>query len=151
VCFPWNEPDITVWNRSSAAEEAPWRVVPPEYCLKNRPLRPDAGGGRVQEQSRSPGALQPGKHTVVAHLDGEGGVLAADWKNGRGYLFAGIAADAWKALLSEGDAEGAVERLEQEWDVERETLRADVHSVLERALDLGCMTMEAGTDAGGHG
>lgn len=151
VCFPWNEPDITVWNRTSGAEEAPWRVVPPEYCLKNRPLGVHGPATRVQEQGRAPGPLQPGDSTLVAVLDdADGGVLAADWETGSACLFSGIAADAWQALLSEGSTDGAVQRLQGAWDVDSDRLRADVRSVLERALDLGLMKREVPGEAGSH-
>lgn len=40
VCFPWNEPDIAVWNPVLERVERAWRLVPPELCLKHR-----AGGG----------------------------------------------------------------------------------------------------------
>jgi len=152
LCFPWNEPDISVWNRAREAEEAPWRLVPPEYCLKNRPLE-GSDGARLQEQGRSPGPLQPGDSTLVAALDGEdGGVLVADWRTGMAYLFSGVAADAWNALLSEGSIEGATERLQGAWDTDADRLRADVRSVLERAMDLGLLKRESGgRGAGSHG
>ena len=36
VCFPWNEPDIAVWNPVLERIERAWRLVPPELCLKHR-------------------------------------------------------------------------------------------------------------------
>ncbi|HEX7001074.1 MAG TPA: hypothetical protein VF164_05200 [Trueperaceae bacterium] len=40
VCFPWNEPDIAMWNPVLERVERAWRLMPPELCLKHR-----AGGG----------------------------------------------------------------------------------------------------------
>lgn len=140
VCFPWNEPDITVWNRTQEAEEAPWRVVPPELCLKNRPLAGEVRKERLQEQGPAPGPLQPGDSTIIARLHGdEGGILAADWETGKAYRFGGVAAGAWDALLAEGSLDGAVDVLKGEYDAPEQQLRADALSVLERALELGLM------------
>ena len=135
VCFPWNEPDITIWNLATEAEEAPWRVVPPEFCLKNRPVA--QGSGRLQEQRCSDGSIQAAMSTVYARFEGE--VLAADLETGRAYAFPGIAGEIWTALLDALDPEQVVDLLAAEYDVDPARLRRDVDALLNSAVELGLL------------
>ncbi len=135
VCFPWNEPDITIWNTETEAEEAPWRVVPPEFCLKNRPVA--EGSARLQEQRASQGAVRPAESTLFARFEEE--VLAADVGTGRAYSFPGIAGEIWMALVAGGSPESVVDRLATEYDVEPARLRTDVDSLVERTIGLGLL------------
>jgi len=40
VAFAWNEPDLKMWNEVTHQEENPWRLLPPELCLKHREIEP---------------------------------------------------------------------------------------------------------------
>jgi hypothetical protein len=145
VCFPWNEPDITIWNTESGEEEAPWRVVPPEYCLKNMPVAP--GSFRLQEQGAFEGPIRPAEATLFARLEEE--VLAADVETGRAYSFPGIAGEMWTGLVADGSSEkGVVDRLVGEYDVEPAQVEADVDSLVERAIGLGLLTRVDDAHAG---
>ncbi|MCL7960323.1 MAG: PqqD family peptide modification chaperone [marine benthic group bacterium] len=135
VCFPWNEPDITIWNAETESEEAPWRIVPPEFCLKNGPVVP--GLVRLQEQPACQGGGRPADATVFARFEGE--VLAANVETGRAFSFPGIAGEIWMALVGGASPSLVVDALATEYDVESTRLRADVDSVLERALELGLL------------
>ena len=135
VCFPWNEPDITIWNAATESEEAPWRIVPPEFCLKNGPVVP--GLVRLQEQPACQGRIRPAEATVFARLEDE--VLAANVDTGHAFSFPGIAGEIWMALVGGAGPDLVVDGLATEYDVESIRLRADVDSVLERALELGLL------------
>jgi hypothetical protein len=135
VCFPWNEPDITIWNEETGAEEAPWRIVPPEFCLKNIPVVD--GNIRLQEQGAFEGSIRPGEGTVVARFKEE--VLAADIGTGRAYSFPGIAGEIWTALVAGEDPDAVIDRLAVEYEVEPTRIRADVDSLVEDALGLGLL------------
>lgn len=134
VCFPWNEPDITTWNAETEAEEAPWRIVPPQFCLKNRPVAP---GPVLQEQRACQGWIRPAEATVFARFEDE--VLAADVETGRAFSFPGIAGEIWMALVAGAGPESVVNGLAAEYDVEPARLRADVDSLVERAVGLGLL------------
>ena len=135
VCFPWNEPDIAIWNAESEVEEAPWRIVPPEYCLKNRPVAP--GSVRLQEQRACEGSIRAGEATLFARFEEE--VLAADVKTGCAYSFSGIAGEIWTALVDGASPRSVVDDLAAEYDVEPGRLQADVDSLVERAVELGLL------------
>ena len=135
VCFPWNEPDITTWNEETEAEEAPWRIVPPEFCLKNRPVAP--GRVRLQEQHACEGWIRPAEATVFARFEDE--ILAADVETGRAFSFPGIAGEIWMALVGGAGPDSVVNGLAAEYDVEPARLRADVDSLVERAVGLGLL------------
>jgi hypothetical protein len=135
VCFPWNEPDITIWNAETESEEAPWRIVPPEFCLKNGPVVP--GLVRLQEQPVCLGEIRPADATVFARFDDE--VLAANLDSGRAFSFPGIAGEIWMALVGGASPSLVVDALATEYDVESTRLRADVDSVLQQAVGLGLL------------
>lgn len=135
VCFPWNEPDITIWNAATESEEAPWRIVPPEFCLKNGPVVP--GFVRLQEQPACQGRIRPAEATVFARLEDE--VLAANVETGHAFSFPGIAGEIWVRLIAGASPNLVVDGLATEYDVEPARIKADVDSVLERALELGLL------------
>jgi hypothetical protein len=135
VCFPWNEPDITIWNAETEGEEAPWRVVPPEFCLKNRPVL--SSSLRLQEQPVCKGPIRPTAGTLFARLDE--GIVAADVESGHAFSFPGIAGEIWMALVAGASPESVVDHLATEYDVEPIGLRSDVDSLVQRAVGLGLL------------
>jgi hypothetical protein len=135
VCFPWNEPDITIWNAETEREEAPWRMVPPEFCLKNRPV--SSHGLRLQEQTVCKGPIRPTAGTLFARLDD--GIVAADVESGQAFSFPGIAGKIWMALVAGADPESVVDQLVTVYDVQHTRLRSDVDSLVRRAVDLGLL------------
>jgi hypothetical protein len=135
VCFPWNEPDITIWNAATESEEAPWRIVPPEFCLKNGPVVP--GLVPLQEQPACQGRIRPSEATVFARLEDE--VLAANVETGQAFSFPGIAGEIWVRLIGGASPNLVVDGLATEYDAEPARIKADVDSVLERALELGLL------------
>jgi hypothetical protein len=135
VCFPWNEPDITIWNAATESEEAPWRIVPPEFCLKNGPVVP--GLARLQEQPACRGRIRPAEATVFARLEDE--VLAANVETGHAFSLPGIAGEIWLRLIGGSSPDLVVDGLATEYDAEPSRIKADVDSLLERALELGLL------------
>ena len=135
ICFAWNEPDITIWNEESGAEEAPWRIVPPENCLKNMPAVD--GNLRLQEQGSCEGSIRPGAGTVFARFEEE--VLVADIETGRAYSFTGIAGEIWTALVSGANPEGIVDRLVLDYDAEPTRIQSDIGTLVDEALRMGLL------------
>jgi hypothetical protein len=125
--FPWSEPDLTFWDPRAEKEVAGWRIVPPEACLKNRS---SAGGRplRLQIQPHSRGSIRPEPRTF--HGERSGHVLAANLETGRAIALGGVAADIWRALVRHGEVEPAVADLGNEYQVEPDRLRKDVHSLV---------------------
>lgn len=120
VCFPWNEPDIGIWNGVTERVERGWRVIPPELCLKNRP----AAGSQIQVQRTAPGPIKPSEYALFAELQGQ--VLLAHIGTGSVVALDGVAADMWRTITEYGDLRRATSSLLEEYEVNSSTLRGDL-------------------------
>jgi len=133
LCFPWNEPDVSVWNPVTQKIERGWRIVPPELCLKNRP----ALGTEpipVQIQPEGVGSLRPSERVLFAEF--EGSIVVGNMETKANFTLAGVAADMWRAVVEHGDLDEAVFSLSQEYDVDQSTLRADLGGFVKDLLGL---------------
>jgi hypothetical protein len=135
VCFPWNEPDVGVWNPETEQAERAWRIVPPEHCLKNR-FVPDEDRLPVHVQPEGSGPLAPADHVLFGELT-DGTVVASTETNDCFHL-AGTAAAMWRALVEHGALEPARAALQHTYDVDEDALRDDLHAFADdlRANDL---------------
>ncbi len=127
VCFPWNEPDVRIWNPVAQAEDAGWRVVPPSHCLKNR-IRYDRGEIPLQVH-RSPGPLRPGRGVAAARLGDE--VVVARLGASSAVGLAGAGAEMWEALCRYGTVAAAAQALTEIYDVPTSQLESDLDTFLE--------------------
>lgn len=61
VCFPWSEPDITVWNPKTEALEEGLRIIPPIHCLRNAhvAMASEEEAHRIQHQPEAAGPIRP--------------------------------------------------------------------------------------------
>lgn len=123
ICFPWNEPDIAIWNDVVEQEQQGWRVVPPARCLKNRPA-PDAAHRRLQVQPPGKGPLRPSKDILYGSLDEE--VIVASVETKQAYSLTGVAAEMWQAVVEHGSRKRMQRAMLEQYDVAESTLRADV-------------------------
>lgn len=144
VCFPWNEPDVRVWNEASGRVERGWRVVPPERCLENR-VASDAR--RVSVQPRAVGPLRPADD-VVFGADGDGVLLArrgadACWR------LEGTAAAIWSAMVESGSREAIVAALSERYEADEAALDDDVEAFLGELASRGVVTDEPRGPHGG--
>lgn len=120
LAFPWNEPDTAFWNPVTETLERGANLVPPELCMKNRSQAPSV---YVQVQPAWAGPLRPGENVVYGEF--EDGLILGDLRTGESFGLAGFAADLWSAVVRHGSPEAAVEALAADYEVERDTLRAD--------------------------
>jgi hypothetical protein len=120
VVYPWNEPDLGVWNEVAGREEPGWSVVPPEGCLKRR-SRPAV---QVQTMPAAAGPLLP--HPDVVTAETEGGIVVGQLGSGASFLLEGSAADIWRAVVTAGARDAAAVRVAQAYQVDPADLRADV-------------------------
>jgi hypothetical protein len=142
VCFPWNEPDVRIWNPVTESEDAGWRVVPPSHCLKNR-IRYDRGEIPLQVH-RSPGPLRPGTGVAAARLGEE--VVVARLGTLSAVSLSGAGADMWEALSRCGTISAAAEALTEIFDVPASQLESDLNTFLEALSAQGLME-SAGQDS----
>lgn len=124
VCFPWNEPDVMLWNPLLEREDPGWRVVPPEYCLKNQVA---FERGRIDIQTHAhPGPMRPGPGVTHARL-GDEVVVARIGRDGATGL-SGSGADMWDALVMHGTISASARVLAQIYDVSPDALESDLRT-----------------------
>jgi hypothetical protein len=141
LCFPWNEPDRTVWNPETRRWDLAWRIVPPELCLKNRPA-PGHEPVPIQIQPEGKGPLRPSGRALFAET-GES-ITLFDLETGQGFSLAGTGSDLWRALLRQGGVEVSVKQLAEEYDVSPEILRTDSDRFVEDLLARGLLEWAEG-------
>lgn len=131
ICFPWNEPDISIWNPVTEQEEDGWYLLPPDLCLKNQmrtrmPLP-------IQIQPEGAGWLKP----VVTILFGEleDLVVISNQESNQCLCLDGVAAAMWRAILASRHEEEAVQRLVAEYDVAEALLRNDLEQFINHLVD----------------
>ena len=120
VVYPWNEPDMGVWNEVSGREEPGWSVVPPERCLKRR----GRAALEVQLMSGGHGRLRPHPELLAGEYDSS--VVIGQLGTGTSFALEGTAADIWRAIAETGDPDAAADRLARAYDADRATLAGDV-------------------------
>ncbi len=132
VCFPWNEPDIGVWNETAGQVEHGWRVVPPEHCLKNRSLPDGEPAVSVQVQPQGRGRLRPSRHVLFGTFDGQ--LVVADVEAKTSFRLDGAAAAMWHALTEHATLEEARAALQEVYDVDEAMLNVDLQAFVEDLL-----------------
>ncbi|MEN8144864.1 MAG: PqqD family peptide modification chaperone [Gemmatimonadota bacterium] len=135
ICFPWNEPDVSVWNPASRSTEAGWRVVPPSACVKNR-IRPNPNVS-VQVQPPAAGELRPLPSTLFGELSGK--VLVANVDSGECLELKGTAADMWNAILRHENVDQAVQSLCDLYAVRDSELRPDLNELIASLTSKGVL------------
>jgi hypothetical protein len=109
VAFPWNEPDVSLWNDESGRSELAWRLVPPERCLKNRTrLGPEL---EVFELGSGPMRQAPG----IVDLAVADSVVAVDLATARALSLDGTAAQIWKVLMRTGSVDDTIRAIAGEF------------------------------------
>jgi hypothetical protein len=134
LCFPWNEPDSSIWNSVTGRVERGWRIIPPELCLKNRSttgMKPIP----VHVQPEGPGPLRTSAPVLFGQFEGH--VVVGNMETKESFTLTGVAADMWTALVEHGDLEDAVVPLSEEYAVDQATLRADLREFVEDLLARG--------------
>jgi hypothetical protein len=136
LCFPWNEPDRSIWNPLLGRYQAAWRIAPPGRCLKNRPI-PGAPTPTVQIQPLGQGPLRPSGHVLFGEVAGE--LVLCDFKSGECSRLTGSGADLWHAVVQHGKLESIVMALSACYDVPEQELRRDVSRFVEDLLARGLL------------
>ena len=124
VVFPWNEPDAGVWNPLRAHVEKSWRVVPPQWCLKNRTGADDAIAGVQVLRTGKPGPHSPADDVVWATLDGA--VIVAAASGDRAVRLAGAAAESWHQLVALGEATTAAAAVATHHQIDESRVQTDM-------------------------
>jgi Coenzyme PQQ synthesis protein D (PqqD) len=131
LCFPWNEADVTFWNPVTERFERGWSVLPPEFCLKNRPA-PGMEPIPVQVQPEGPGPVRPSSRVLFGEYGGD--IVVGNIEMKVSFSLTEVAADMWRAIVKHGSLEAAVVALSSEYKVDERTLRADLRDFVEDLL-----------------
>lgn len=136
LCYPWSEPDLGVWNAASEREEPGWSVMPRELCLARR-LTPGREALRAQLQPPPSGLVRTAEHVVYGFLGDD--VVIADLAASTCYGLEGGAAVAWRAVLACGEEQAAADAIAVDYDVDPDTVIADVRSLVAELRAAGLL------------
>ena len=132
IGFAWSEPETRAWGADVELDMPGWNVLPPELCLKRRTLAA-AGSGALKPLTLVPeskGPIRPHERVLWVALEDGIAVAAVPTDTSRAPCFRleGTAQAMWQAILEHGTLEGAEEALSRQYEVSRETLRADLEA-----------------------
>jgi hypothetical protein len=126
LCVPWNEPDHLLWNPVAETLEQSWHIIPPAYCLKNRPR----ASLIVQHQPHFRGWLQPSPQTIFGLLERQ--VLIGNLETGETFGLSGKAAEFWSVLLEAATLEEAIDNLSQHGS--ESSIREELTGLIDQLL-----------------
>ncbi len=136
VCFPWNEPDIAVWNEERGVSERALPLLPPERCLKHRAL------GRRQ-MARV--VVQPAPHRQLRLADDlvfgefEGALVLSRPSWSTPLVLNGVASALWNALLSHGETSAAATEVAQTYGAEPARVAGDFDGFVRALRERGAI------------
>jgi hypothetical protein len=133
VAYPWNEPDLSVWNDVTAREETGWCVVPPGRCLKRR-RRP---GVEVQTMASGVGPWRA--HPEVVAAEAEGRVVVGQLETGATFVLDDLTADLWRRLTATGDLHATIDGLMVAYEADRSVLTNDVTAFVDQLRESGLL------------
>lgn len=136
VCFAWNEPDYGFWNPVTEREESGWCFVPPEFCLKNRPVHGKKPIS-VQLQAEGNGPLKPSSNVLFGELDGK--IAIGNLETEESFLLEDVGADMWQAIVEYGNLERAAGALLKRYEVDDSTMRTDLREFAESLFSQGLL------------
>ncbi len=132
VCFPWNEPDRSIYNLSDPDKAIGCLpVIPPQFCLKNR-LPPGCQALPVQVQAEGKGPLKPSPHVLFGEFEEQ--VIVGHLETRAVLGLADTAAAMWRAIVEYGNIEDVICALLKEYAVDETTLRADLRAFVDELL-----------------
>ncbi|MCB1036793.1 MAG: PqqD family peptide modification chaperone, partial [Acidobacteria bacterium] len=133
LAFPWGEPDRTLWDGERGRPVTAWRLISPEFCLKNRPGGP--GAPPVEVLPSNGGAVQLTTGVFYSRIDE--GTAVVDFASGASLLLSETAGTFLEALLAAEDLDGAHRKLAERYRVEPATLHRDLAAFAEEMSNRG--------------
>jgi hypothetical protein len=121
VCYPWNEPDVSIWNPVTMRADGGWRVAPPSWCLKNRT---DARDTDVQRCHTVQGEVEPAEDVLWCTLQKR--VLIASIQSGAVVALDGAGAAMWHAMIQFETLDAAAEAVAGRYEAPAAEVRTDM-------------------------
>lgn len=136
VVFPWNEPDIAIWDAAAGDMVHGWRIAAPDVCLKNR-LAYHRNEGRLQVHEASQPGLVPADDVVYATFEER--LIVVSSSSGRVTALDGSAPLLWQALAEHDGPEEAATSLAQRIDLPTDELSEAVAAFAADMRERGLM------------
>lgn len=140
ICFPWKEPDRTIWNAETEQIETAWHILPPEFCLSNRSI--DLAYPSLQVQPKGPGPLRPSSDVIFGQFQEQ--IVIGNLKTKASFGLSDAAAAMWQAILRFGNLEQAAAELATTYKVSQAVLQKDLHAFTEKLLARGLLEQDDG-------
>ena len=137
VAYIWNEPETLLWNEVTGHAEVGWRVVPPQWCLKNRAAR----FALPQVCRPAQGPLQPERGVVWARF-GER-VVVADAASGSAAVLSDVAAASWLAVVATGERDAAARAVADGYGQPVERVGEDLDGFVSDCIQRGLLQRSA--------
>jgi hypothetical protein len=136
VVYPWNEPDLGIWNPVTEREEPGFHMVPPERCLKTASEK----ALDVQVMPMPVGGLRPSP--AVLYGEHEGGFVIGSLDTHDAYELDEVGAAMWRALITTGDTGEAATQLASAWAVPLDLVRRDLEAFAATLQEAGLLVAE---------
>ncbi len=136
LVFPWNEPDIGLWNETEGRLKLAWRLIPPERCLKNRTF--SAHEATLRHFVRAAGPIRQGQGVVDLPIGDE--LVVVDLAGSRTLTLTGTAAAMWISIMAEGTTAGAAAALAVAYEVDVVDLERDIDDFTDRLSGEGLIS-----------
>ena len=137
LCFPWNEPDRSLWNPVTGRYERTWHVVPPELCLKNG-VAPGRRPIPVQMQPAAHGRFQPGSRVLFAELGGE--IVLCSLNDERVYRLGATGSTLWRGGVVTGHLDAAIRAIADGHNAPEDKVRRDAERFFSDLVARGFLT-----------
>ncbi len=128
-----------MWSAASDQPEDPWKLTPPDRCLRNWASLGLPAFAGVRPTLRSPDR--------VAYSLGRDSVLLCNLDDETVFALDGVAAAMWRALAGYGDIDAAATYLLERFEVDEEQLRNDLRSFAAELRGKGLLEAAGGPDA----
>ena len=140
VCFPWGEPESSMWNTRTDREEKGWPLMPPELCLSRRG-RKGSMALSAQLQPVGRGDYHPAENVVSGDLGDE--VVIGQLESGAAYAVEGVGAHMWREALGQPSLEAAAAVVAHAYGATSDVVLADMHAFVADLLRAGLLERRA--------
>lgn len=131
VAYPWNEPDLSVWNPVAQREEHGWPLVPPDRCLKRQRAH------AIPVQRSAPPRPGAGPHPSVIAGELHELVVLANLETGAAVELDEVGSSMWRALVARADPRAAAAQVAAAYGADERQVAADLHGFVAELVAAG--------------
>jgi hypothetical protein len=143
VAFAWNEPDVAIWNDVTNRVENPWRLLPPEACLKRRGGLPQHSI-EVRRQPVGSGSIRPAPDAIFTAF--EGATLLSRPASPSPLMLDGSAEVMWHAIVRHGEIPDAAAEVAKNYGASANDVTPDLEALVANLTQRGMLVRQGGND-----